>query len=521
MNPPASPGAREWIPAATSGLLVILLAGAFLPHQCLWVDETTQMKGLTLAPGELIRWLAGADQGRFGVPGDRMPPLSYLVGKAWAALFGLNESALRWMGVFLVAAAAAVVARTARPFAGTAGSFIAGTIFALSANVITWAVEIRAYPLFLLTSACAFLAFSRIVSRPAEVPVRWIVILAGSIVASMYTHFYGVFLAFGLGAASLWSVWRNRGPLRPLAAAFGVAALLSAGLLPFLTASASMSPGVESGGSGLRDLVRLLYRLFSHPAISISLVAAAFACLGMAGLFIPALLSKTPQTPAVRHWALAIALGFGATVAGSLFVRGFNVFTPSYSSWVLPGLAVLASMAWISRERVVRSVALGALCLLVAGQAYGAVQIVTKGPLFAHGPHRSLEALVRKHESAGLAILHESDAFGPAYFPLFYEFGSGLKQFALLSERPLRVAEILPGGLEPAIDIEALKAPRVIVVRVEWLGARDLRLEAQGHRPPLPPGPIAEFLSKNERWKLLESHQVAATAGAAVHVYGR
>ena len=57
--------------------VAVLAAGLFLPHQALWIDETTQMAGLTLSPRHLVQWLANPASHDFGVPGDRMPPLSY------------------------------------------------------------------------------------------------------------------------------------------------------------------------------------------------------------------------------------------------------------------------------------------------------------------------------------------------------------------------------------------------------------------------------------------------------------
>ncbi|HKS16664.1 MAG TPA: hypothetical protein VJU16_05075 [Planctomycetota bacterium] len=510
-----------WLPALTSALLLILAAASFLPHQCLWIDETTQMKGLTLGAGEQVRWLAGEDPGRFGVPGDRMPPLSYAVGGAWSGVFGLTERAMRWLGICLVAIAAMVVARTAGSFSGIGGAFIAGTVFTLSPNVITYAVEIRAYPLFLLTSACSFLAFTKIVLRPADYPARWAVALAAALVASMYTHFYGLFLASGLGGVSLLVVWKHRGPLRPLLLALGVSAALAFGLLPFLTASVSASSGVPSSGAGIREFVRLPYRLMSHPAISISFVAAGLAVLGMAGLLLLAVLSRSPQSRTVRFWALAPAIGLAATVSGGLFVRGFNALSPSYSIWVVPGMAVLASMAWLSRDRIFRALALGAVSLVIAAQGYGALQLVTRGDLFAHGPHRQLEGLVRRHGAAGLAVLHDTPEYGVAYFPLHYEFGRDLKQYVIVSENPVRVAAILPAGFGLPTELGGLEASRVIVVRTAWLGAGDLRLETQGRRAPLPPGPIASALTGSAAWRLQEASQVAATAGAAIHVFER
>src|SRR4051812_11700977 len=149
--------------------LVCLLApaGLFMKSQCLWVDEVTQLSGLTLGPAEQARWLAGADPERFGVPADRMPPMSYWVGGTWAAAFGLTEASLRWMGLLFTAGAALLVVSAAGRLAGRLGAAAAGLIFSLSPNVIVTAVEIRAYPLFMLASAAGLFPLLRVVPAPA------------------------------------------------------------------------------------------------------------------------------------------------------------------------------------------------------------------------------------------------------------------------------------------------------------------------------------------------------------------
>ena len=131
-------------------LLAIMVPAFFMPHQSLWVDETTQLSGLTLGPSEVTAWLAGTDPHRFGVPPDRSPPMSYWIGWGWSRVFGLTEASMRWLGVVLVAFATMLVFDAGRRAWGCAAALTAGLLFALSPNVVVNAVEIRSYPLFLL-----------------------------------------------------------------------------------------------------------------------------------------------------------------------------------------------------------------------------------------------------------------------------------------------------------------------------------------------------------------------------------
>ena len=67
----------------------------FASRQTIWIDETTQLSGLTLSPVQVVPWLLGHDSYRFAVPGDRMPPMSYWIGWTWGKCFGSSEWSLR------------------------------------------------------------------------------------------------------------------------------------------------------------------------------------------------------------------------------------------------------------------------------------------------------------------------------------------------------------------------------------------------------------------------------------------
>ena len=63
-------------------LLFFVCAVHFALAQNLWIDESTQLSGATLPLGRLFAWLTGTREPSFGVPPDRMPPISYLIDAA-------------------------------------------------------------------------------------------------------------------------------------------------------------------------------------------------------------------------------------------------------------------------------------------------------------------------------------------------------------------------------------------------------------------------------------------------------
>ena len=114
---PLNRGGRKWWSLAGAIVCMgacVVSAGLFLPHQSLWYDEATQLYGVGLDPVEVTRWLAGWSHHNFGIPSDRMPPVSYWAQQAWAKVFGLSELAMRSFSLVCVAASILVVHSAAR-----------------------------------------------------------------------------------------------------------------------------------------------------------------------------------------------------------------------------------------------------------------------------------------------------------------------------------------------------------------------------------------------------------------------
>src|SRR5215467_5936888 len=89
---------RKSVYATIVGVLIAALSlelYVFARAQDIWLDESTQLSGITLNFWEMLRWLAGADPDRLGVPGDRMPPVSYLLDWLWLNVNGPSEIGFR------------------------------------------------------------------------------------------------------------------------------------------------------------------------------------------------------------------------------------------------------------------------------------------------------------------------------------------------------------------------------------------------------------------------------------------
>lgn len=528
--PPAPEGGAQlrgarlgWLwPAA---LVLIGFSAGFLPQQSLWVDETTQLSGLSLSPAELTGWLAGKDPGRFGVPSDRTPPLSYYLGMAWGEVFGLTERSLRWLGVILVAGATILVTRAAARWAGLAGGVGVGLAFASSPNVVTTAVEIRSYPLFLLVSACSIDVFLRIAREPRTVSPKLAAALTATTIAGVYTHFYGLVLAGSLWSSILLFVWSRNGNLRPLLLGAGAAGLAALGVTPFVLWSMGISSGPDRAADPahhLEDLARLVYRFFGHPAIGLSGIASAALGISSLVLLVLALLPRAPgptASPSIYPLAAALLVGFLVAAIAGMVIPNFNAHRPSYSIWVLPGLSVLMAGFRDRPEPRLRTLGNLALGLFLASQVAGASILVAHGSTFSHGPHTRLSAIIQQSSRKETAVIHDSTDFGMIYFPLYYRFGGELEQFVLRSLEPATLSRITRGGgIGEAIPLRDLPASRLIVVQSRSLGASDLRRFIREPTLPSAPGRLAASLEHSPEWKQAGSERIVALVGAEVDV---
>jgi len=164
---------RFWLLVALIGSGALLLRLPTLASRSLWLDDTYSAWFAALPLHELWTGI-----GRYEIH----PPLYYTLLKAWSALFGSGEAALRGLSVLasvLTVVAIPVGARLARlgPRAEHI-ALLAALFLAVNANSILYAHQVRPYALQTLAASLAVL-FSclllaelarRGTSRPAAVP---------------------------------------------------------------------------------------------------------------------------------------------------------------------------------------------------------------------------------------------------------------------------------------------------------------------------------------------------------------
>jgi hypothetical protein len=484
-----------------SGLIAFALAAGFARHQSLWVDETTQLAGIRVPIGDTFKFLAGHPSpafDRFDVPGDRMPPLSYLVGKAWAVLFGFSETSLRYLGVTLFGIATALAAAAAgyacRPSADgwrpQAAAWLSGLAMATAPTCVALAPEIRAYPLFQCLSAAAILLLVLRLTSPA----RWhLPALAAVLTAAVYTHYFGVILSGAVFVALIVGQGRARQSLAPVIILGVSVALLALGLIPFLKQAVALSasesrPQAPDSGPSLAALVRLWVRFGAHGATqTISgleyLAVGAFSLCAVKALICSA---RFRTRPAGLPLVALLCSGLFVVAVASLGVKGFSAASVTYNVWVFPPLFVLMGSGLTLVSHVTwRRIGLAVAGIWLATAIYASLFLSVRGSLFAHG---SNPAIIKAIETVGvsrLTVIHTgqtSGVFGMAYYPLRYTYLDRLQQFGMYPGGPLVDARLGRRGtqLTPA----SLNTPFVLLVYTREFRSDELaRLWKTGSDP--------------------------------------
>ncbi|QEH36122.1 hypothetical protein OJF2_46820 [Aquisphaera giovannonii] len=509
----------------------VAAAAAFLPHQSLWNDEATQLSGLSLSPASQAYWLAGMERHDFGVSDDRMPPLSYWIGWAWSRLFGLGEASMRSLGVVAVAAATALVFAAGTRAWGLGAGTAAALLLGASPNIVGTAVEIRTYPLFVLSSAGLFHSLVRLLDDPPERGARWLAAMAAWSIAGAYLHFFGLVAAGAAFLAALILVPMRGGRLVPVLAACLVVGIAACGLWPFVSvavrrldaASVAGEPAAVRPSISVKAVARLAYRLVFHAAMRTSRVATAAGALGL----VLASLACLPSTSRGREARLGLWVAWASgtlVVLASAFVTPLDVLASRYNVWMYPATALILGSGLASRLPAARWATAAGVSLLVASMLWGDVVLATRGDDFAHTGFALLDDAVRRLGVDRVAVVFDEtdpEAAWQLYAPLRYRYRGRLRQY--IRDQPaadgVRVRGY-PKGDGP-IDPDSIPAEELIVVRCGSINADDLIAQLHGGYREFGDGPVASRLKASPGWVLEEEGHTLTYFPAEIDILAR
>ncbi len=414
--------------------LFLLIAGSFALHQNLWVDESTQLSGLSLSFVDIYRWLGALIDNPFPVPSDRMPVLSYWLGAAWAVVFGLDVLAMRWFSIVLVASSLCLLTffllRRGQPVV----LFSSLLFLCLSPNLTIIAVEIRAYALFFLLSVVAILLYIDIIwSREKGQNIdRHILVLIVVLALAINTHFFGLVLCGSLLLTYLLTTLFDK-RFEFKAQYFWLASVLLSLAILFIVLPVMASFTSQAGGKSSQSIVgpavKLIYRLVSHQSMQ-SVSWFPFAALAIFYLTIVFSLIKKISLIKVSL-IIILASGFTVVFIANIFLSNFDALAPHYNIWML---AVIALLFGFSVADLLPTQQWVVCCLLALLLGFGQYTLAVSGEKYAHNRFDQIQARVEQYEgSDNLAIIYNKP-MAKTWFASLYSFSPSIGQFIVTPE---------------------------------------------------------------------------------------
>lgn len=470
--------------------VMVFCAMSFAGSQAIWVDESTQLSGLSLGFREQWLWLSGQMETPFAVPSDRMPPVSYWVGTIWSGGFGLTEGSMRALGITMGLCAAPALFLAGRLAGGLVGGVFAVAFLFTSPSFIIQTVEIRAYPIFFCLAAWATYVFIRLVAQDKPAPEnRLMIILTLILVVTSYTHFYGVVMSSFVFMALLAERLYAGKPIKVLLICAGVGGLLLLGILPFVTASVGMTgpTTAEKGGllPALADTMRLVFRLLSSPVLFANQIALLGGLSGIAllGLCLAGGLISWNGAKIRKNlliFLLPLVLGLTVLTLIRVLVWSFAVLAPHYNVWMLPLVSVTFAFAFALDGFWTRRIVRGAALCVIAAQLAGLTTLMSHKSLYTHGPAEEIAESIT--DPATSLVIHDaSSQWGQTYFPLVYLTGGQMAQW--LSHEDGSYQRITKSGVEDIPDPQGSLKSFKTVLRVHTTELDSQRLADITHDP--------------------------------------
>lgn len=228
-----------------------LLRLPFLDNQSLWFDETFTAN-LVSRKGISDLW--------HGIETlESTPPLYYLQTWLWVKVFGGHgEVALRLTSALASIASVPVAYLALRKLVGEKSALATAWICAVSPWLIFYALDARAYSLFVLASLLSLWAFSLLLEGPTG--KRWLIWAVVQVIA-LWTHYFAAFLIVGELLVLLWYL-----PMQRLRALLW-SSIVAVGFLPLVGMLSEQMSDERAGLVATRDIGGRIESLIRHIAM--------------------------------------------------------------------------------------------------------------------------------------------------------------------------------------------------------------------------------------------------------------
>jgi 4-amino-4-deoxy-L-arabinose transferase-like glycosyltransferase len=419
--------ARAW-PLLALATLAAAIRFVTLGQQSLWYDEA--VTALRILHPSLTATLSAVAHI------ENTPPLYYIVAWLWTRVFGTGVFGLRSLSAVAGVATVPVAWAIGRELRSRATAVVLAAIVATNPLFVWYSQEARAYELFVLLAAIAFLFFLRARSAPTTAN------LAGWAIASalaLLTHYFAIFLIASEAVFLLAVRPRSRVLL-----ALAPVALVAAALVPLVVAQGGHGTGwIDNWPLVDRAHAIGYYYLLGESGRPLGRLAEWATLLPLLATL---LLAWRADRRTLAPVLLCVAVGVAAIVAPLLLaLAGVDYLAPRYlvAAWVplSAALALLLTSRWELT---------GALLALVicAGALVVDAAVVTR-PQLQRGAWNWAADQLRRGPSDRAVVISALGALPLRYYlPALQQFGPGVavrvREIDLVGYAPLRRAARRP-----------------------------------------------------------------------------
>ena len=381
----ASVSTETWL---LGGLVALgaVLRFATLGAQSYWFDEAQAAHELHLSLGSMLSSMVAV---------ETAPPLYFVLGWAWAHLFGAGEVALRSFSALAGTALIPIAYLCGRELVSRRAGLLTAAFVALSPFMIWYSQEAREYMLVAAFCGASLLCFLRAWRDPSSRNIAWWCLFS---VLALLTHYFAGFLV-APEALGLLYIARSQASV----IAVGVVGLVELALIPLLVNHATASLLGFITGTHLSTRIQEVPVAFAlGPPFETSLLSYGLIAAALLAAILIVLLIVGGEPRELRGAAVAAGLAAGIVLvplALALTGTDYYIERALIPAWLPIGIVVAA--ACTTRRLRIPGAVLATILLAVF--AYGLVRISTearyqrpdwRGVAQALGPARSRRAIV-------------------------------------------------------------------------------------------------------------------------------
>jgi len=456
-----------WLAPVVAGLGVRLVG---LQARPIWYDEAFSMLLAARPLPDVLK----------GTAADTMPPLYYMLLKAWQVL-GSAIAVQRLLNVLLGVALIGLVFRLARELYGRRAGAWGAWLTAASPLLIYHAQELRMYTPLALTLGAA--AYCFVVARRAASETRWSAAWVGFVAAgaaAMYTHNLAL---FSLAAFDLYLLARRE--WRTLGRLLGAQAVMVLLFLPWLLVVPGQIAKIQSAfwtpRPGLLEVIQAIFVFHAWLPLPEAWLPLGLA-VSLLGLALTAYLSVRGVLRASGDRMLLTLIVGPPTL---LFVASYlmrPLFVPRAFLLSLLAYLVLAGRAIAeARPRILAMLLAGAFIL----SSIIGVSALLSHDTFPRSPFGEAAAYLRSTRVPGDIVVHDNKL---SFFPM-HVYAPELPQVFLPDEPGSHNDTLAPAtqwalGLTPAADVESAVGGADRVRYVVFQRALDEYVSTPAGQPP-------------------------------------